>query len=152
MGYVSDWVNIYTPLLCSTLGSSVIVALVWGFSETLAPLVAFSLLYGSVAGGYNTLYSRFVTSLTKDPATGLWVYSMLELQRGVGNIVGGLVTAPLVRGEIKNAYGMGRYQNLILGIGAAFLISSLGVIGWFLDRPVREKSEKTNGEVTGVSL
>lgn len=152
MGYISDWVNIYLPLLCSTLGSSIIVILNWGFSKSLASLILFSLLYGSFAGGYSTLYSRFVTSLTKHPATGLWVYSIFELQRGVSSIIGGLITAPLVRGPVKHEYGMGKYRSLILGIGAAFLISSLGGLGWFLDRHERKKLEKEEEELIGVAM
>ena len=78
------------------------------------------------------LYCRFVTALTEDRATGLWLYSIFEFQRGVGNIVGGVLSGIIVKGNVeRSGYGMGRYQWLVLFVGAGMLISSIGGFGWY---------------------
>jgi hypothetical protein len=74
------------------------------------------------------LYCRFVTTLTDDRATGLWLYSIFEFQRGVGNIVGGVVSGYLIREEeevMKGTYALGRWTGLVLFVGCGFLLSSV---------------------------
>lgn len=90
------------------------------------------------------LYCRFATALTNEVdgggvedgckrATGLWLYSIFEFQRGLGNIVGGVVSGVIVKGEVVEiAYGVGRYQWLVVFVGGCMLISCLGGFGWFL--------------------
>jgi hypothetical protein len=110
----------------STICSSIVVLCVWDFSNTFPSLLIFGLLYGFFAGGYSVLYCRFVTALTDKPATGLWLYSIFEFQRGVGNLIGGSVSSILVR-DVSTA---AKYKNLILFVGIAFLTSSLGGLSY----------------------
>jgi MFS family permease len=132
MGFLSDRTSFHIPMALSTLLTSVSVLLVWGFSKGVAPLLVFSMLYGLFAGGYSVLYCRFATSLTSDRATGLWLYSIFEFQRGVGNIVGGLVSGLLVSGDVDlGQYGVEKYRALVIFTGVAMFVSSLGAIGWF---------------------
>jgi len=79
------------------------------------------------------MYCRFATSLSGERATGLWLYAIFEFQRGVGNIAGGVVSGLLVKGEVVEvAYGVGRYEWLVLLVGGSMLVSSLGGFGWFI--------------------
>ena len=73
------------------------------------------------------LYCRFVTVLTDKPATGLWLYSIFEFQRGIGNLIGGPVSGILMR----DVYTVPKYENLILFIGITFSISSLGGMSYW---------------------
>ncbi len=67
-------------------------------------------------------------ALTDKPAAGLWLYSIFEFQRGVGNLIGGSMSGILVT-DVSTA---AKYKNLILFIGIAFLTSSLGGLSyWF---------------------
>ena len=78
------------------------------------------------------LYCRFATSLTSQRATGLWLYSIFEFQRGVGNIIGGSTSELLVKGKLDaTSYGMGKYDGLVLLVGGSMIVSSLGGFGWF---------------------
>ena len=57
------------------------------------------------------LYCRFVTALTDMSATGLWLYSIFEFQRGVGNLVGGSVSSIFVGdvfigGEVRKPHSL----------------------------------------------
>ena len=54
------------------------------------------------------LYRRFVTALTDKPTAGLWLYSIFEFQRGIGNLVGGPVSGILA----KNVHTAAKYENL----------------------------------------
>jgi ATP/ADP translocase len=94
-------------------------------------------LYGLFAGGYSVLYCRFVTALTDKPAAGLWLYSIFEFQRGIGNLVGGPVSGILA----KNVHTAAKYENLILFVGFAFLVSSLGGLSYWVFKCYRINSK-----------
>ncbi len=85
------------------------------------------------SGGYSVLYCHFAVSLSSERATGLWLYAIFDFQRGVGNIVGGVVSGLLVKGEAEEvAYGVGRYEWLVLLVGGIMLVSSSDGVGWFV--------------------
>lgn len=128
MGYLSDRSGPLAPMVGSTICSSIVVLCVWDFSNTFPSLIIFGLLYGFFAGGYSVLYCRFVTALTDKPTAGLWLFSIFEFQRGVGNLIGGFVSGILVR-DVSTA---AKYENLILFIGIAFLTSSLGGLSYWV--------------------
>jgi MFS family permease len=131
-GFVSDRFDPILPMVGSTLCSAVIVLCVWGFSTSFAPLLIFGFTYGLFAGGYSVLYCRFATTLTDQRASGLWLYSIFEFQRGAGNIIGGPVSGLLTNTSlVATGYGVVKYERLVLFVGIAFLIGSLGGIGWF---------------------
>jgi MFS family permease len=87
IGYLSDHYSLYVPLFLSPFFSALSVFMLWGFAKSFGPLVVFSILYGIFSGGYSVLYCRFVTSLSSERATGLWLYAIFDFQRGVGNVV-----------------------------------------------------------------
>jgi len=130
MGYLSDRLEPIVPMIGSTLYSCTVVLCAWRSSKSFASLLAFSLLYGLFAGGYSVLYCRFVTALTDKPAAGLWLYSIFEFQRGIGNLVGGPVSGILTR----NVHTAAKYENLILFVGIAFLVGSLGGLSYWVFR------------------
>ena len=135
MGYLSDRFEPIAPMVGSTLYSCGVVFYAWYSSKSFASLLIFCLLYGLFAGGYSVLFCRFVTALTDKPAAGLWLYSIFELQRGIGNLVGGPVSGILA----KNVHTAAKYENLILFIGVAFLVSSLGGLSYWVFRCYRSK-------------
>jgi sugar phosphate permease len=126
MGYLSDCSGPLAPIVGLMICSSIVVLCVWDFSNTFPSLLIFCLLYGFFAGRYSVLYYRFVTLLTNKPATGLWLYSIFEFQRGVGNLIRGSVSGILVR-DVSTA---AKYENLILFVGIAFLTSSLSGLSY----------------------
>ncbi|KAH8751427.1 major facilitator superfamily domain-containing protein [Hyaloscypha finlandica] len=151
IGYLSDHHSIYIPLFLSPFFSALCTFLLWGFAKSFAPLIIFSILYGIFSGGYSVLYCRFATSLTSTEelrgvegrgsgvergnqrATGLWLYSIFDFQRGVGNIVGGVVSGALVKGRVVEvSYGAGKYEWLVVLVGGSLFVSCLGGSGWFV--------------------
>jgi len=128
MGYASDRLNPTVPMVGSTLLSGVVVLGIWGSSHGFISLLIFGILYGLFSGGYSVLYSRFVTVLTKEANMGLWLYSVLEFQRGIGNLVGGTVSSIVIDDAVA------KYDDLILFIGITLLISSLSGTGYWVFR------------------
>ncbi|RDW77830.1 hypothetical protein BP6252_05883 [Coleophoma cylindrospora] len=131
MGYLSDFIDIHLLLFFSSFGSAVVVFTLWGLGKTLAPLVIFSLLFGFMAGGFESLFPRFATALTKDPDTELTFYGMFEFERGVGIVLAGPICSGLMQNEVDlTDYGVGRYKSIVLLVGTALLVTSLGGLGW----------------------
>jgi hypothetical protein len=60
------------------------------------------------------------------PAVRLWLYSILEFQQGIGNLIRGPMGSILIR----DVYTMPKYETLILFISIVFLVSSLSEISY----------------------
>jgi hypothetical protein len=135
MGYVSDHVNVHLPNVGSTISSAIIVYTLWLLAKSFGQLLAFSLCYGLFAGGYSVLYPRFVTTLTEDSATGLWLYGIFAFERGLGNVVAGPVSGLLLQGRSTGlSSDPSAYKPLIIFVGSAFIVSGFGGVGWAIRR------------------
>jgi sugar phosphate permease len=153
MGYLSDHYDAHIPMLLSSFLSALSVFLLWGFSKSLGPLLIFSILYGVFAGGYSVLYCRFATSLTSQRATGLWLYSIFEFQRGAGNIIGGSVSGLLVKVNVAaTSYSMGKYDGIVLLVGGSMLVSlnaslrsTFGLVSSILAQGLKRMPQENSG-------
>ncbi|KAI9158185.1 MFS-type transporter pynF [Paramyrothecium foliicola] len=133
MGYLSDRTNNALLLVfISSFPSALATFLLWGFASSLPTLMAFSIIYGWFAGGFVILWPKFGGILSDDPGA---VFSMMAFGKGVGNILTGPISAPLMTGPLQSGYGLNRFEPLILYLGSMMLVSSLGILGW----PVRVK-------------
>ncbi|KAG4428073.1 hypothetical protein IFR05_016446 [Cadophora sp. M221] len=127
LGRASDTYDAHILMSVSTFSSAIVTLLLWGLGKRIQTLLAFAMLYGAFAGGYSVLYSRFTTSLSNDGSTILWLYSIFEFQRGVGNISSGLLARVLVgKAADLSAYGIAKYERLVLFIGIGMLLGSIG--------------------------
>ncbi|KAK1656821.1 major facilitator superfamily transporter [Colletotrichum godetiae] len=130
LGYITDRVN---NVLILVFASSFIAAIatfsLWGYASSLAPLLAFSLVFGLATGGFPCLWNKFGSALSEDPGQ---VYSCMAFSKGVGNILTGPISAPLVMGSLTHGYGLGRFAPLIFFTGSMMLASSLAIVGWLL--------------------
>ena len=140
----------------SSFLSAITVYLFWGLtSDSLIRLLSFGVLYGLASGGYSVLCSRFATMLAPDGdvAGQNWLFTVFDVQRGVGIIVGGVVSGNLVGlggGVVEiGSYGVGMYRVLILFVGTSFLVSALGGVGWFYAPKGREPGRAGNGDGNG---
>ncbi len=126
MGYFLDRFKLIAPIIGSTLFSCTVVLYFQYSSKGFASLLIFCLLYRLFTSSYSVLYYRFVTVLTNKPTIGLQLYSIFEFQQGIGNLVRGPVSSILA----KNVHTAAKYENLILFVGIAFLVSSLGRLSY----------------------
>jgi MFS family permease len=138
MGGIVDRWHITTCILISTIGSTLSIFLLWGFSTNLPLLLVFCAVYGLFAGSYSTTYPGVMKSLkNNDQGTdSMMVFAVLAAGRGIGNVACGPMSEALVRaGEVG---GSGLYASeygplvLFTGISAALGgVSCFGrTLGW----------------------
>jgi MCP family monocarboxylic acid transporter-like MFS transporter 10 len=64
MGYLSDKINPWVLALSTLFITSVTTFILWGvLSNTFAGLLAFGVVYGSIASGWTSLWTGFVRPL-----------------------------------------------------------------------------------------
>ncbi|KAJ5087451.1 hypothetical protein N7456_011067 [Penicillium angulare] len=129
MGAIVDKVDVTTCILISTIGSSIGVFLLWGFSMSLAPLYIFAIIYGLFAGSYTSTWPGIMSDVVKKKpsAESSIVFACLAAGRGIGNLISGPLSEALVKGlpwEGQAGYGYGSgYGTLIVFTGVT------GVVG-----------------------
>ncbi|OAK95888.1 MFS general substrate transporter [Phaeosphaeriaceae sp. SRC1lsM3a] len=104
-GFVDRW-HITTCILISTIGSTLSVFLLWGFSTNLPLLLVFCIVYGLFAGSYTTTYPGIMSAVkaTDHRTDTTMVYAMLVAGRGIGNVICGPVSEALLRvGDVGSA-------------------------------------------------
>lgn len=132
-GQLSDRLDIHVLLFASSAVSAVALFTLWGLAGAFGPLVVFSLLYGWFAAGYVVLWPRFGTTLSDDPMAAQSIYSVLAFEKGVGNVLAGPISSALMKRRVEDgAYGIGRFEGVVLFAGGCMALSSLGVLGWFV--------------------
>ncbi|KAJ7474205.1 MFS general substrate transporter [Mycena latifolia] len=145
MGYLSDKLNPWILALATLFASSVTTFILWGvLSHTFAGLLAFGIVYGSIAGGWTSLWTGFVRPLAKDdPVMSTSLYSYFLLSRGVGNIMSTPISTKLyaqphnVTGAVDKTgfdVGDGRFEKMIIYVGTCFAgAAGVAALGWALD-------------------
>lgn len=129
MGSIVDKLDVTVCILISTVGSTIGVFLIWGFSMSLAPLFIFSVVYGLFAGSYTSTWPGIMRDVVHkmSSAESSMVFACLAAGRGVGNLVSGPLSEALIKGlpwEGKLGYGYGSgYGPLIVFTGVT------GVVG-----------------------
>ncbi|KAJ5140951.1 hypothetical protein N7448_004359 [Penicillium atrosanguineum] len=134
MGSMVDRYHATTCILLSTVGSTIAVFLIWGFSVSLAPLYIFCVFYGLFAGSFTSTWPAVVNEIRKkspyvEPSI---VFGVLSTGRGIGNIVSGPLSEALLdqnawKGIAAKAYGSG-YGPLIVFTGVSAFLGGLGVV------------------------
>jgi MFS family permease len=133
MGWIVDRTHATTCILLSTVGSTLSVFLIWGFSLSLPPLYVFSITYGVFAGSYATTWPAVIGEIRKkkelaDPGT---IFAYLQAGRGIGSIISGPLSEALVRynfgGSTGWAYGSS-YGPIIIFTGITAFLGGLGVV------------------------
>jgi MFS family permease len=145
-GFASDRVNVFIPLIISSLSTTIVVCTLWLLGTHFSHLIAFAVVYGLFAGGFNVLYARLATVLStlgnnnSHASAELWVYGLLAFDRGLGYVISGPVCGAIMNtgasipreGEAEASTSATAYRYLILFDGIAFGLSACGGIGWFL--------------------
>lgn len=139
MGAIVDKLDVTTCILISTVGSTVGVFLIWGFSMSLAPLYVFSIVYGLFAGSYTSTWPGIMRDVVKrkPSAESSIVFACLAAGRGIGNVVSGPLSESLVKGlpwKGVPLYGYGSgYGTLIVFTGVTGLVGG----GTYIARRLR---------------
>ncbi|KKA20383.1 MFS monocarboxylate transporter [Rasamsonia emersonii CBS 393.64] len=139
MGMLVDRCHVTTCIFISTVGSTVAIFLLWGFSLTLAPLFIFCIAYGIFAGPFSATWPAIMKEVQKNAnsAEPTIVFAFLAAGRGIGNVVSGPLSEKLLQGfpwrdAAGGAYGSG-YGTLIVFTGITAFLGGLSVLA----RPLR---------------
>jgi MFS family permease len=146
MGSMTDRLHVTTCILVSTVGATLSVLCLWGFSSSLPVLYSFSVVYGLFAGSFTSTYPGIMKQVTdqerrRGGVDPVMVFGYLAAGRGVGNIVSGPISEALVRGhqwrgKAASGYGSG-YGGLIVFTGITALLGGASYlwrrIGWLKD-------------------
>ncbi|KAJ7741351.1 MFS general substrate transporter [Mycena metata] len=144
MGYLSDKFNPWLLALVTLLSTSVATFVLWGIlSHSFGGLLAFGIAYGSIAGGWSSLWTGFVRPIAKDdPAVSTALYGYILLSRGIGNIVSTPISAKLyatphnMTGSTGTGFdvGDGRFENMIIYVGTCFAgAAAIAALGWGME-------------------
>jgi len=146
-GVLSDY---YSPFLIGASANvlaSASVLILWGALSqySIAWLFVFSAVYGSTAGAWTSLYFGVLSHFMTDQDLLFAAYGMVSMTRGLGNIIGGPVSAPLVVSTMDGShqcggFPQGPFSGLVWFTGLVFLIC--GLIGCFLWLHFRRRSSK----------
>ena len=132
MGGIVDRWHITTCILVSTIGSTLSVFLLWGFSTNLPLLLVFCAVYGFFAGSYSTTYSGMMNAVRKNEQSNdsMMVFAMLAAGRGIGNVACGPLSEALIQVGEVGATGLyaSEYGPLVLFTGVS---AALGGVSYF---------------------
>lgn len=139
-GFLVDRWDVTSVMLFSTVGATLSVVFLWGFSGLATILCLFSWLYGFFAGSFSSTWPGVMRETTQkhhSAEPGL-VYALLVAGRGVGGVVSGPLSEALLRAPPLTktfAYGYGsKYGLLIVFTGVSNLLGGIGFIarrfGW----------------------
>jgi MFS family permease len=123
MGAIIDKYDVTTCILLSTVGSTLGVFLLWGFSLSLPPLLVFSIIYGLFAGSYTSTWPGIMRDVVrkKSSAESTMVFACLAAGRGIGNLASGPLSEALLQvmpWKAQTGYGYGSgYGTLIVFTG-----------------------------------
>ncbi|KAJ7367326.1 major facilitator superfamily domain-containing protein [Mycena albidolilacea] len=158
MGYLSDSLNPWILALTTLFTTSVATFILWGvFSHSFAGLLAFGIAYGSIAGGWSSLWTGFVRPIANDdPAMSTTIYGYLLLTRGVGNIMSAPISAALysqshnITGSPERTgfdVGDGRFEKMIIYVGTCFAgAAGVAALGLTMDARKGRQTGNQNSE------
>ena len=135
LGYLSDKVNIFIPVVLSTAVPAFSSLILWGPAKSFAPLCIFSLLCGSFGAAFSVLWARMSTTLSDDPRTATLIFGVFICERGIANGLAGPISE-LLTGEMLDlkAYGLSKYTGVIIFVGVTSFLAALSGLGYFLPR------------------
>lgn len=129
MGMLTDRYHVTTCILVSTMGSTLAIFFLWGFSLSLTPLYVFCVAYGLFAGSFTSTWPAVTSEIRKQNLladTGI-VLGFLSAGRGIGNVVSGPLSDVLIQGSWRSMYGSG-YGLLVVFTGLTAFLGGLSVV------------------------
>ena len=134
MGHLADRYHAITCITISTIGSTLSLFFLWGFSSTIPTLLVFSVAYGLFAGCYSSTWSGITHEVRRvDPtADATIIFSVIAFGRGIGNVVSGPFSEALFDAGPWKDPGIGGYGTeyglIILCAGLSAFLSGICIV------------------------
>ncbi|KAH8812619.1 putative MFS monocarboxylate transporter [Xylogone sp. PMI_703] len=134
IGFLVDRWHVTSVILLCTVGATLSVAFLWGFSNSAAIFCIFALFYGFFGGSFSSTWPGVVVETVKrDPSaeSGL-IYALLVAGRGIGSVLSGplstrFLKAPPLTHDFTFGYGS-KYGWLILFACFTNLLGGTGYV------------------------
>ncbi|KAF9890554.1 hypothetical protein FE257_005685 [Aspergillus nanangensis] len=138
-GYMVDHYHVSNCILGATVGAVGSIFLIWGLSNSIAPLYLFAILYGLSAGSFSSTWSAVTNEVraSDKKADIRMVFSFMEAGRGIGNMVSGPLSEALfhagssLQGHAWGAYGS-EFSYLVIFTGLTALFGGVGFFGKYM--------------------
>ncbi|KXJ88112.1 major facilitator superfamily domain-containing protein [Microdochium bolleyi] len=136
-GYLSDRrVPLDTLACASTLVAAVATFAMWRLAGSFSILIGFAVLYGFFGSGFTALWGRMSTAVADDDVTaGPIVFGLLNLGKGIGNVlagpIGGLLvhqSSALQQSSATAALESSSYYWMIVFTGACMFASGVVIV------------------------
>lgn len=126
-GYLSDReLPLDILVISSPLVAGVAAYTCWGLAHNIALLAVFASIYGFFGAGYTALWGRIGMKISSEPAGAFTVYGLLNFGKGVGNVLAGPIGGALTTRGVKiEEYGTGKYEEVVLLVGSAMVLSAV---------------------------
>ncbi|KAF9267456.1 MFS general substrate transporter [Marasmius fiardii PR-910] len=152
-GHLTDHYDLQYAILLSSLGSAISVFLIWGFSQSLTPVIVFSCVYGFLGPPWAAMFPKFaeVTVGERNQQLAPTLVFFYLGARGIGNVLSSPLSAALISpweltDKVPYGYGLKGYfatvrpnflfyfqGPLIIFTGVSLLTSSLAVFHCYLN-------------------
>jgi MFS transporter, MCT family, solute carrier family 16 (monocarboxylic acid transporters), member 10 len=110
IGFLSDrfspWLLGFSTLAVASLATFTL----WGiFSTSISGLVSYGVVYGTVAGGWSSMWTGLIKRQTDDPGTSNTMFFTFLFFRGLGNVLSTPISSSLVKngGDLVVRSGFG---------------------------------------------
>jgi len=139
----------------SSLGASLATFLLWGFARSYGELIGFAVMYGMFGSGLIALWARIGMFFGERDAQN--IYSVMSFGRGIGNIASGPISAALLRPlgaprEVNRAaYGLSKYQPVILFVGSCTAFSAILAALGFVALEIEARKQQRRESVAAVA-
>lgn len=126
-GFLSDKkVSVNLLVTLSSVSAALAAFTLWGFAHSIAPLVAFALIYGFFGAGYVAMWARMSTSVSTDPTATSMIFGLFCFGKGIGNVAAGSLGGNLIlQGVELENYGLVKYMAVVIFTGGCMALSAL---------------------------
>ncbi|QRV90465.1 major facilitator superfamily transporter [Ceratobasidium sp. AG-Ba] len=130
-GHLCDIVPYPFVMIGSGAGAALSAYLLWGFAHSLPQVFAFVVIFGSLSGGFSSMFPAASVQIAGSEGSVSNVIGVLSAVKGVAAIVGPLVAAALHRPqdkENKSSYGGYGFSQVTVFVGSMMVTTAAGGI------------------------
>lgn len=133
-GYLSDKdLSVDALAVTSAVIATFSTFALWGMAKSLGMLIVFAITYGFFGYGFSTMRVAMARKVTKDPSAIGAIFAILVFLQGIGNILAGPISTVLLSQRTTlGAYGILKYQFLVIFTGTSIALSALTIGVWYL--------------------
>ncbi|KZO93658.1 MFS general substrate transporter [Calocera viscosa TUFC12733] len=129
IGWMCDRMPYSRVMFYSAVGSALTAYLLWGFGNSLGLLFAFAVLFGTMAGGFNSIVPPATSDIVgQSSTTSGSIFGSFAAVKGVGAIIGPIIAATLfdpTNGGTMSRFGSHGFGKVTLFVGGMMVAAAV---------------------------